>query len=89
MAVFQPQQIKEINEVIEEIEKALKPKHEIGSQSKVILSNLLKAQKGKKKPIFFKTKREYADQIISHFVNEKKLTRNKFHSNGGEYIYLV
>jgi hypothetical protein len=89
MPLFQPQQIKEINEVIEEIEKALKPKHEIGSQSKVILTNLLKTQKGKNKPVFFKTKREYSDQIISHFVNEKKLVKNKFHSNGAEYIYLV
>jgi hypothetical protein len=89
MAVFQPQQIKEMNELIEQIEKAVKPKHEIGSQSKVVLTNLLKGQKSKKTALFFKTKREYSDQIISHFVNEKKLVKNKFHSNGGEFIYLV
>lgn len=89
MAVFQPQQIKEMNELIEQIEKAVKPKHEIGSQSKVVLTNLLKGQKSKKTPLFFKTRREYSDQIISHFVNEKKLVKNKFHSNGGEFIYLV
>ncbi len=89
MAVFQPQQIKEINETIEAIEKALKPRQEIGSQSKIVLTNLLKGQKSKKTPLFFKTKREYADQIISHFVNEKKVVKNKFHSNAGEFIYLL
>ena len=89
MAVTQPHQIKELNEIIEQIEKVLKPKQEIGAQSKPILTNLLKGQKSKKKPVFFKTKREYADQIVAHFVTEKKLVRNKFHTNGGDYIFLL
>ncbi|CAN5135653.1 hypothetical protein BH09BAC3_BH09BAC3_31710 [soil metagenome] len=89
MAVTQPYQIKELNDIIEEIEKVVKPKQEIGAQSKPVLTNLLKGQKSKKKPVFFKIKREYADQIVAHFITEKHLVRNKFHTNGGEYIFLL
>lgn len=89
MAALQPHQVKEINELIEKIEKAVKPKHEIGAQSKLILNNLLASQKIKKRPVFFKSKREYSDQIISYFVNEKKLKQNKFHINGQEFIFLL
>ncbi len=89
MPAIHPHQIKELNEIIEQIEKELKPKQEIGAQSKPVLTSLLKAQKSDKKPIFFKTKREYTDQIISHFVNEKKLTKNKFHVSGSEFIFLL
>jgi len=89
MPAVHPHQIKELNEIIEQIEKELKPDQEIGGQSKPVLTSLLKAQKSKNKPVFFKARREYSDQIISHFVNEKKLIKNKFHVNGAEYIFLL
>ncbi|HWA34251.1 MAG TPA: hypothetical protein VG737_08990, partial [Cyclobacteriaceae bacterium] len=73
------QQIDEMNALIEEISKKVKPNHEIGGQSKVILKNILATHKTKKPPVFFKTRREYADQIVNYFVNEKKMARSKFH----------
>ena len=45
MAALQPHQVKEINELIEKIEKAVKPKHEIGAQSKPVLKGLLVASR--------------------------------------------
>ena len=89
MANLQPHQVTEVNAIIEKIEKAVKPKHEIGAQSKVILTNILSANKIKKTPVFFKVRREYTDAIITYFVNEKKLTQNKFHSSGQEFIFLL
>ena len=89
MAALQPHQVKEINELIEKIEKAVKPKHEIGAQSKPVLKGLLVASKVKKTPLFFKTRREYSDPIISYFVSEKNLKQNKFHRNGQEFIFLL
>ena len=89
MPNLQPHQVIEINEIIEKIEKALKPKHEIGAQSKQILNGLLVSHKIKKTPLFFKARREYTEAIISYFVNEKKLQQNKFHTNGHEYIFLL
>jgi hypothetical protein len=89
MANLQPHQVKEVNEIIEKIEKAIKPKHEIGSQNKAILANILSANKIQKTPVFFKVRREYTEAIISYFVNEKNLKQNKFHSNGQEFIFLL
>ncbi len=83
------QQIDEMNALIEEISKAVKPKQEIGGQSKVILKNILSTQKTAKTPVFFKTRREYADQIVNYFVNEKKLARSRFHKPNQEFIFLM
>jgi hypothetical protein len=89
MANLQPHQVKEVNEIIDKIEKVLEPKHEIGAQSKVILTGILAANKIKKTPLFFKVRREYTDAIISYFVNEKNLKQNKYHTNGQEFIFLL
>ena len=89
MPIFSANQITEINELIAEIEKSVKPKCEIGARDKAFLSNLLKSAKEKKKPQFFKCKREYSDVIVSHFVKEKGLTKNRFHTNGQSAIYLL
>lgn len=86
---LQPQQVKEINSVIEKIEKALKPDHEIGAQSKVILKNLLAVNKIDRVPLFFKCRREHSENIISHFVSEKKIKKSRFHSNSQESIFLI
>jgi hypothetical protein len=83
------QQIDEMNALIEEISKKVKDKQEIGGQNKVVLKNILASQKAKKSPVFFKTRREYADQIVNYFVNEKKMTRSRFHTGNQEFIFLL
>ncbi len=83
------QQIDEMNAIIEEIAKKVTPKQEIGGQNKVILKNILASQKTKSAPVFFKTRREYADLIVNYFVNEKKMTRSKFHKANQEFIFLL
>lgn len=82
-------QIGEVNEIIAEIEKSVKPKCEIGAQNRVILRSLLATNKVKKKAKFFDVKREYADTIVNYFVTEKGLTKSKFSMNGKESIFLL
>jgi hypothetical protein len=83
------QQIDEMNALIEEISKTVKPNQEVGGQNKVILKNILTTQKTKQSPTFFKTRREYADLIVNYFVNEKKMTRSKFHKANQEFVFLL
>ncbi len=89
MAVFNVQQIKEINDLIEEISKAIKPKCEIGAHDKTSLAGLLKTQKPAKEAIYFKCKTEYSDAIVSHFVKEKGVTKNRFHKNNQSNIFIL
>ena len=88
-ALNSPQQVKEINALIEQIDKALKPGMEIGAQSKTILPSLLTGNKIDKKARFFSCKREYSDTVVNHFVTEKKLTKSKFHRNAQDSIFLL
>jgi hypothetical protein len=89
MAVFNAQQIKDINEAIEEISKSIKPKSEIGAHEKISLSALLKTQQIKKEVVYFKCKREYSDAIVTHFVKEKGVTKNRFHKNAQSHIFVL
>jgi len=89
MAILNVQQIKEINEQIEEIAKVIEPKCEIGAHDKPSLTALLKAQNLKKDIVYFKCKREYSDAIVSHFVKEKGVTKNRFHKNNQSYIFIL
>lgn len=89
MPVFNVQQITEINLIIAEIEKAIKPKSEIGARDKAFATSLLASAKEKKKPTFFKCKREYSDAIVNHFVKEKGITKNRFHMNGQSAIFVL
>lgn len=89
MAIYNAQQIKEINDLIAEIAKAIKPKCEIGAQDKTILNALLKTQTPAKKATWFKCKRELSDAIVTHFVKEKGVTKNRFHKNNQPYIFIV
>ena len=89
MPVLSAQQITEVNALIAEIEKSIKPKCEIGARDKVIMSALLKTTKGKKPPQFFKCKREYSDTIVSFFVKEKGITKNRFHLNSQSCIFIL
>jgi hypothetical protein len=82
------QAIEEMNAVIAEIEKNIKPTSEIGTQNKLILRPLLQANKIDKKPKFFKCKREQAEKIMGHFI-KKGVKKNKFSGSGQEYIYVI
>lgn len=94
MAKFNEKQIMEINLAIDNISKAMekngKTKYQIGSRDKVVLLSLLRANKMETdKKLFFSCKREYSEVIISHFLNEKGLIRNKFSANAQENVYLL
>ena len=89
MAIFNKVQVTEINTIIAEIEKSVKPKCEIGARDKAFLAPSLKLIKEKRKPEFFKCKREYSDVIVAHFVKEKGLTKNRFHTNSQSAIFLL
>ena len=89
MAVFNIQQIKEINETIEEISKSVKSKCEIGAHDKTSLAPLLKAQKPLREAIYFKCKREYSDAIVAHFVKEKGAVKNRFHKNNQSTVFIL
>jgi hypothetical protein len=83
------QQITEVNEIIEKIQKAVKPGCEIGSQNKTVLRSVLTANKEKKKAKVFDVKREYSDTIVNYFVNEKKLTKSRFSMNSQDAVFLL
>lgn len=89
MANLNQQQITEVNEIIEKIQKEVKAKCEIGAQSKVILRSLLAANKIKKKVKFFDVKREYSDTIVNYFVNEKGVAKSRFSMNAKESVFLL
>jgi hypothetical protein len=89
MAKFQQKQVEEINALIEQIEKEIKPNCEIGAREKAILRTILKTNKVDKIIKFFPCKREYSDTIVSHFVNEKGVTKNKFSSMGQAFVFLL
>jgi hypothetical protein len=89
MAVLNSQQIKEVNDAIAEIEKSIKPKCEIGAHDKPSLVSLLKAQKLKNEVVYFRCKREYSDAIVTHFVKEKGIIKNRFHRNNQSYVFIL
>ncbi len=89
MAVFNTKQIQEINEVIAEIEKVIKPKNEIGAHDKASLAALMKSQDSSKKISHFKCKPEYSDTIVTHFVKEKKLVKHRYHKNNQSNIFVL
>jgi hypothetical protein len=89
MAMLNVQQIKEINEQIEEIGKAIQPTCEIGAHDKPSLTALLKAQNLQKEIVYFKCKREYSDAIVTHFVKEKGVAKNRFHKNNQSFIFIL
>ena len=82
-------EVVEINTIISAIGKELKPGLEIGARDRATLAGLLKASKIEKKAKFFKCKREYSEPILTHFVKEKGVAKNKFSSNAQTEIYLI
>jgi len=89
MPKFSEKQIEEINAIIKAIEAEIKPNMEIGAKDRVVLASLLQVNKINKAPKNFKCKREYSDTIVSYFVKEKGLSRNRFSSNLQTSIFLI
>lgn len=89
MSKFNAKEINEINEIIAEITKVVKPKSEIGARDRATLQGLLAANKVEKSPTFFKCRKEYSDAIVNHFVREKKIARNKFHTASQGFVYVI
>ena len=82
-------QIEEINVIIKDIEKEVKPGMEIGARDRATLAGLLSANKVDKKPKYYACNREYSESIVKHFIKEKGLTRNKFSMNAQAFVYLL
>lgn len=89
MQKFNAKEVGEINAIIADIEKVIKPKSEIGARDKVTVTSLLNAAKVTKKPVFFKCRKEYSDAIVGHFVKEKNIARNKFHMSSQGHVYVI
>ena len=89
MPTFSQKDVEEINAVIKAIESEIKPKMEIGAKDKVVLMGLLQANKVKKSPKLFKCKREHSDAIVSFFVKEKGVARNRFSGTQQTSIFLL
>lgn len=89
MGIYNVQQIKEINDLIAEVSKAIKPKCEIGAHDKASLAALLKTQTPAKEAVYFKCKREISEAIVTHFVKEKGVAKSRFHKNNQAYIFIV
>ncbi|MDZ4715115.1 MAG: hypothetical protein SH819_06555 [Cytophagales bacterium] len=89
MQNFNIKQVKEINTVIAEVEKSIKAKSEIGAHDKVSLNSLMKLNKEKKEPLFFKCRREYSDAVVNFFVKEKGVTKNRFHKANQAVIFVL
>jgi hypothetical protein len=89
MAKLTQDQVKEINAIIAEIEKVIKPDSEIGARDRSVLPGLLAASKETKKPKFFNCRREHSNDIVNHFIREKSLKKNKFHMNAQTSVYIL
>jgi hypothetical protein len=85
---FNEKEIREINEIIAEISKVIKPKSEIGARGKATLTALLASAKAKK-PSYFKCKREYSDAIVNHFVKEKGVTKSRFNTTSQDNVFVL
>lgn len=86
---FNEKEVREINEIIAEITKVIKPKSEIGARSRSTLGGLLTANKIVKKPVYFRCKREYSDTILNHFVKEKGVAKSKFSLPAQDSIFVI
>lgn len=88
-AKFNEKEVREINEIIEVITKSIKPTSEIGARNKAILTGLLLSSKTKKKPVYFKCKREYSEAIVNHFVKEKSIAKSRFSTTAQDTIFVL
>jgi hypothetical protein len=85
---FNEKEIREINEIIAEISKVIKPKSEIGARSKATLTGLLASTKTKK-ATYFKCKREYSDAILNHFTKEKGIAKSRFSMSAQDTVFVI
>ncbi|MBL7839725.1 MAG: hypothetical protein JNJ75_06270 [Cyclobacteriaceae bacterium] len=86
---FNEKEVREINEIIEEISKVIKPKSEIGARNRATLAGLLASSKTKGKPHYFKCKREYSDAIVNFFTKEKGAVKSRFSTSAQDTIFVL
>jgi hypothetical protein len=94
MVIFNEKEIKEINSIVSDIQKAIEimksPNCKIGARDRVTVLALLKANSLPLSTInFFKCKREHSDAIVSHFVTTKGIKRSRFSMNMQQFIYIT
>ena len=94
MAKLNEKEVREVNAIIEKIEKALgelkKSKPEIGARDRATLQSLLRVNKIEPPKIsFFPCRREHSNTIVSHFVTEKQIPKSKFSLSAQEYIFIL
>jgi hypothetical protein len=93
MPKFNEKEVKEINVIIADIQKAMdKIKSKsvlIGARDKTIIQSLLKRDsRAEAKMTGFKCPRNFSEAIVQHFI-AKGLQRDKFSMNAQEYVYLL
>jgi hypothetical protein len=89
MAKFNPKQVEDINAIIKSVEAELKPGMEIGAKERASLASLLQVNKIEKRPKHFKSKAEYSDAIVTYFVKEKGVAKNRFSGNMQTSVYII
>lgn len=94
MAKFNEKEVKEINAIISDIQKAIdtmkSPNCRIGAGDKVTVLALLKANSIPTTTAkFFKCKTQHSGTIVSHFVVDKGIKRSRFSMNLKQYVYIV
>lgn len=93
MPKFNEKEVKEINAIIADIQKAIdKVKSKnclIGARDKTTVQGLLKRDgRDKVKMSGFKCPRSFSEAIVQHFVG-KGLQKDKFSMNAQEHVYLL
>lgn len=86
---FNEKEVREINAIIAEIKKVIKPESEIGARSRTTLAGLLASANVTKKPQYFKCKREYSDAIVSFFTKDKGVTKSRFNTIAQDTIFVL
>lgn len=86
---FNEKEVREINLIIGEISKRIKPDSQIGARNRTVLAGLLVSSKTSKKPVYVKCKREYSDAIVDHFVKEKGVAKSRFSSSAQDTIFVL
>ncbi len=86
---FNEKEVREINAIIAEITKVVKPKSEIGARGRATLTGLLATNQVTVKPVYFKCKREYSDAIVNFFVKEKSIAKSKFSMPVQDSIFVI
>jgi hypothetical protein len=88
-SIFNEKQIKEINDIIEQITGKLQKDCEIAACNKVMLASMLSARKIEKTIKSVACRPEYSNAIVSYFVKEKGVALSQFNRNLQSTICII